>query len=132
MKLKMLFSGIFFISGLYDGILGLAFLVYPKFGFDLFGVPYPNHWGYIQFPAAVLVIFGIMFFAIALRPLSNVNLVPYGVLLKLAYSLVVFSYWFTRGLPTMWKPFAIIDTVFAVLFIWAYVVLRRMKRKEPL
>jgi hypothetical protein len=125
MKYKKLISVIFFIAGLYDGILGLAYCIYPKFGFDLFGVTYPNHWGYVQFSAAVLVIFAIMFFAVAFRPLENRNLIPYGVLLKLAYSLVVFGYWFIRGLPDMWKPFAIIDMVFAVLFIWAYYVLRR-------
>jgi hypothetical protein len=125
MKFKRLFSTIFFIAGLYDGILGLAFLIYPKFGFDLFGVTYPNHWGYVQFPAAVLIIFGIMFFAIALKPKQNRNLIPYGVLLKLAYSFVVFGYWFVKGLPNMWKPFAIIDVVFVVLFIWAYGSLRR-------
>jgi hypothetical protein len=125
MKSKRLFSVIFFIAGLYDGILGLAFLIFPKFGFDFFGVTYPNHWGYVQFPSALLIVFGIMFFAIALKPERNVNLIPYGVLLKLAYSIIIFGYWFTRGLPNMWKPFAVIDIVFAVLFLWAYAVLRR-------
>jgi hypothetical protein len=130
MKLTKLFSVIFFVAGLYDAILGLAFLIYPRFGFDLFGVPYPNHWGYIQFPAAILIIFGIMFFAIAFKPVINANLIPYGVLLKIAYSFVVFGYWFTRGLPNMWKPFAIIDIVFAVLFIWAFSTLRQKKRED--
>ncbi len=114
---------------MYDGILGLAFLIYPKCGFDFFGVGYPNHWGYVQFPAAVLVIFGIMFFAIAFRPLENANLIPYGVLLKIAYISVVFGYWFTKGIPNMWKPFAIIDVVFAVLFLWAYGTLRHAARR---
>lgn len=130
MKYRKLISVVFFIAGVYDFILGFAFTVYPKFGFDLFGVTYPNHWGYIQFPAVLLMIFASMFFAVAFRPLANKNLIPFGVLLKLAYSVIVFGYWLTRGLPDMWKPFAIIDVVFAVLFIWAYSVLRRSVYSE--
>ena len=31
----------------------------------------PNHWAYVQFPAALLVIFGLMFVAIAQDPVAN-------------------------------------------------------------
>jgi hypothetical protein len=124
MRLTKFFLVVFFIAGLYDTILGLAFLIYPRFGFDLFGVTYPNHWGYVQFPAALLIVFGIMFFAIAFKPFANANLIPYGVLLKITYSFTIFGYWLIKGLPNMWKPFAVIDIVFAALFIWAYSTFR--------
>jgi hypothetical protein len=116
-------SAIFIISGIYDGILGLAFLIYPEFGFDLFNVGYPNHWGYVRFPAALLCVFAVMFFAIAFQPKKNRSLIPYGILLKLSYSLIVFGYWFTKGLPNMWKPFAIADIGFAILFLWSFISL---------
>jgi len=62
-------SVLFYFSAAFDGILGVAFLFFPKFPFDLFNVDYIGHWGYIQFPAALLVIFGCMFFVIARKPL---------------------------------------------------------------
>ena len=121
MKKDRLVSILFAIAGLYEGVLGIAFLVAPATLFNRFGVAPPNHFGYVQFPAALLVVFGIMFFAVARNPLANRNLIPYGILLKASYCGLVFGYWFTQGLPGMWKPFAIADLVFAVLFCWVWV-----------
>ncbi len=56
---------LFWLAALYDGILGLAFLAAPGPLFDLCQVTPPNHLGYVQFPAALLLIFGLMFAAIA-------------------------------------------------------------------
>ena len=120
MKEDRLVSTLFAIAGLYDGVLGAVFLVAPEAVFNRFGVPPPNHFGYVQFPAALLVVFGIMFFAIAARPRANRNLIPYGILLKASYCGLVFGYWFTQGLPDMWKPFAVADLVFGALFVWAW------------
>jgi hypothetical protein len=39
--------------------LGLAFLAAPLYTFDLAKVTPPNHLGYVQFPAALLLIFGL-------------------------------------------------------------------------
>jgi len=121
MRTERAVSIIFWASGIYDGVLGLIFLFAPAAMFARFGVTPPNHWGYVQFGAALLLIFGIMFIQVALKPAPNRNLIPYGVLLKMAYAGTVFGYWFTRGLPDMWKPFAVIDAVFAVLFIRSWV-----------
>ena len=63
-------------------------------------------------------------------PIRNRNLIPYGILLKFAYCGVVFPYWFTAGIPYMWKPLAVIDLVMAVLFVWAYAVVRRCAETE--
>lgn len=117
-------SVIFGIAGAYDGILGAAFLVAPAALFAFVGVPPPNHFGYVRFPAALLIVFAAMFFAVAADPRSNRNLIPYGILLKVSYCGVVFGYWFTQGLPGVWKPFAIIDVVFAFVFLWAWNRLR--------
>ena len=124
MKTERAVSIIFAASAAYDGLLGAAFLIAPSALYAAFGVTPPNHWGYVQFPAAILIIFGLMFYAVATRPAANRNLIPYGILLKVAYCGVVFTYWFTQGLPDLWKPFAIIDAVSAVLFAWAWVRLR--------
>ena len=78
-------SGLFFVAALYDGLLGLAFLVAADRIFQWAQVTPPNHVGYVQFPGALLMIFGIMFAAIARRPRENRHLIPYGILLKVAY-----------------------------------------------
>lgn len=127
MRTNKFISAIFYITGIYDGVLGIVFLFVPRIGFDFFKVTYPNHWGYVQFPAVLLIVFAFMFFAIAKSPLLNRNMIPYGVALKASFSLIVFSYWFTLGIPNMWKPFAVIDFVFGILFIWAYIFLGKRK-----
>ncbi len=121
----------FLIAALYDGILGLLFLFAAHWVFGTFGVTEPNHMGYVQFPACLLVTFALLFLAIANRPKENRNLIPYGMLLKVSYCSVTFWYWFTTGIPNMWKPFAIADLAFLVLFAAAYVQLDPTKETSP-
>lgn len=111
---------LFYLAALYDGFFGLAFVIAPTWALGTVGVPAPYHVGFVQFPAALLIVFGIMFIAVAKRPLENRNLIPYGILLKVSYCSVVFSYWILGRLSTIWKPFAIADLVFGVLFWLAY------------
>ena len=121
MAKKRLISLLFLAAALYDGALGVTFLILPTMLFDIFGVTLPNHLGYVRFPAALLIVFAIMFLAIAVRPAANRGLIPYGILLKASYCGIVFYYWFTGGIPFMWKPFAIADLGFGLLFAAAYV-----------
>ena len=117
---------LFVVAGLYDFAIGIAFLFFGPRLFDWAGVPQPNHWGYIQFGSLLLIIFGLMFFAVASNPVANRNLIPYGILLKISYSGLVFYYWLTSGCPTLFKPFAVIDAVMLILFVVAY-----QKRPNP-
>jgi hypothetical protein len=111
---------VFFLAGLYDCLIGLTFLVAGSQLFKQFNVPAPNHWGYIQFGSLMLMIFGLMFFSIAFRPIQNRNLIPFGILLKLSYISLTTYYWATSGLPGLFQPFVLIDAVMLVLFILAY------------
>jgi hypothetical protein len=120
MKTTRAISALYVVVALYDGLLGAAFLCAPEAVYRLSGVTPPNHWAYVQFPAALLIIFALMFVAIARNPVQNRNLVVYGILLKLAYCSLVFWYWFADAVPNLWKPFAIIDLITALLFIWVY------------
>ena len=126
MKPERLTSIVFAASGIYDGLLGLVFCLAPGALYGYFGVTPPNHWAYVRFPALILIVFGMMFIQVAFNPRANRNLIPYGILLKVAYAGTVFAYWFVKGLPDMWKPFAFCDAVFAVLFAWSW-----MKLGEP-
>lgn len=114
---------LFSIAALYDGVLGLAFLTAPAAVFSRFGMTPPNHPGYVQFPAALLIVFALIFLRIAVDPAGNRWLIPYGILLKLSYCGVVFYYWSAEGLPYIWKPFAVFDLVFLVLFVQAFLSL---------
>ena len=126
MKKEGTISLLFIIAALYDGVLGALFLFAGGRLFEWLQVTPPNHPGYVQFPAALLIVFALMFCAIAKSPLANRNLIPYGMLLKVSYCSVVFFNWFAAGIPNIWKPFAVFDLAFLGLFIWAYVSLREM------
>jgi len=127
---KSMISMLFVIAALYDGLLGLLFLIGADAVFKTFDITPPNHFGYVQFPAALLLIFAIMFAAIAKAPSRNRCLIPYGILLKVAYCGVVFVHWFTGGIPYIWKPFAVFDLVFLGFFAWAYQSLGRITEGE--
>ncbi len=105
------------LAALYDGVLGIAFIIAPGDIFAMFEVTPPNHMAYVQFPALLLILFGIMFYRIAMDPLKNRDLIFYGCGLKVAYCSMVFGYQLTSGVPAMWVPWAWADLVFLVLFI---------------
>jgi len=127
MKKQTPISIIFIIAALYDGLLGLTFLFAADPVYQKFNVTPPNHYGYLHFPAALLLVFAIMFLVIASNPMKNRNLIPYGVLLKVSYCATAGYHWFAQGIPTMWKPFVIIDLVFLVLFVMVYVSIPKQR-----
>lgn len=107
----------FLIAALYDGVLGIAFIIAPASIFAMYAVEPPNHMAYVQFPALLLILFAIMFYRIAMDPVRNRDLILYGCGLKVSYCAVAFWYELTTGVPSMWMPWAWIDLVFLVLFI---------------
>ncbi len=123
-------SPLFVVAALYDGILGVLFLLAPGFPFRQFGVTPPNHMGYVQFPAALLLIFALLFASVARDPLRNRGLIPYGILLKVAYCTIAGGYWLTSALPGMWKPFVVADLVMGALFVRAYASCRPGQEKK--
>ena len=130
MKTPRWISPLFVVAALYDGVLGLMFLAAPGALFRLFAVMPPNHPGYVQFPAALLLIFGLMFAAVARDPNANRNLIVYGIALKAAYCGVTGWYWISSDIPGMWKPFVVIDLVMGLLFVWAYSVLTSSSERK--
>lgn len=126
---------LFVVAGLYDGLLGAAFLIAGPAVYDHFDITPPNHWGYVQFPAALLIVFGLMFLAVAIDPSVNRPFMLAGVGLKLSFCGVVICHWLLGPLPGLWKPFAVCDALFALLFLWAWVAVGRPRanqRSSPL
>jgi hypothetical protein len=120
MKTTQAIVALFLVAALYDGVFGAVFFLVPGWVFQQADVTPPNHWAYVQFPAALLIIFALMFAAIARNPAANRNLIVYGILLKASYCGLAFWYWYSAGIPGLWKPFAVFDLVMGVLFAWAY------------
>lgn len=116
----------FAFAALYDGLLGLAFLFFHMAIFAHYGVEPPNHPAYVQFPALLLLIFAAMFLRIAADPLKQRSLIPYGIALKASYSGLAFWYAVTWGIPSMWLPWAWADLAFMIVFVLAWLRLRRM------
>ena len=119
---------LFWLAAAYDGILGVIFLASPSLVFTQFDIAPPNHFGYVQFPAALLIIFAVIFVAIASDPIGNRNQIVYGILLKVSYCSIAGYYWLTTGIPVIWKPFALADLVMGVLFVVAYASLNVSSR----
>lgn len=112
---------LFVVAGLYDGLLGLAFFLGHDRIFAWFEVTPANHPAYVEFPALLLVVFGLMFLHIASDPVRLRPLMPYGMALKLAYAGLALWYQVTAGIPAMWLPWAWIDLAFLVAFVLAWV-----------
>lgn len=110
---------LFYVAAVYDGLLGVVFLFFWPLVFRLFEVTPPNHGGYVQFPALLLIIFASLFLRIARNPEAHRDLIVYGIGLKAAYSGLVFWYQISADVPAMWIPWAWIDLVFLVLFLVA-------------
>ena len=113
-------SPLFWISAAYDGVLGILFLAAPGWLFDQLKIEPPNHMAYVQFSAALLIIFGLIFVTIARDPAKHRGQIVYGILLKVAYCGLAFYYWAAQGIPWIWKPFALIDLVMGILFVIAF------------
>lgn len=111
------------VAALYEGLLGLVFIIAAPRVFALAGITPPNHWGYVHFAAGVLVIFSFMFYRIALQPVAERNLILYGIFLKVCYVATVGWHWCQGDVPAMWKWFAGADAVFALLFFWSLVMI---------
>ncbi len=123
MSLKTIKS-LFIISALYDFILGVIFLIGFKQVYNYFNIVLPNHDGYVQFGAALVVIFGIGFWFVAQDPQRNRDIIKMGILLKLSYSGVAFYHAALGNLPGIWLPFAWFDVIFLILFVIALKALK--------
>ena len=119
---------LFLVAGLYDLLIGLAFLLCGGPLLEWAGIKEPNHWGYLQFAALQLVIFGTMFLSVARDPAGNRNLIVYGLMLKVSYVSMVGYYWAKGECPLLFQPFAVIDIVMFALFLWACLTLHTPDR----
>ena len=110
---------LFRVAALYDIVLGLVYGLGSRTIYKLFAITPPNHDAYVQLPAALILIFGIGFWFVAQAPERNRDIIRLGVMMKLAFSIIVFGHLLLGAIPTMWVPFAVIDLLFMISFVMA-------------
>lgn len=117
----MWIRGAYWLGAAYNVVIGLAVIVLGNSLFERFEVPPPNHPGYYEYPAIMLLIFGVLFAQIACDPVRNRWMMIYGIALKAASSGLILYHYFVDGVPGFLIPFAFADVGFLVLFCSAYV-----------
>jgi len=125
MSLKTV-KAVFMASAVYDILLALIFGLFYKPVYNTFQTTLPNHAGYIQLIAMYILIFGIGFWFVAKNPAAHLGIIRLGIMMKLAFIVVVFGHLFFGSVPNFYVPFAAIDTAFLVLFIMAESLVRRI------
>ena len=114
----------FRLMGVYDILLGGAFVLAFRSIYTALGITLPNHPGYIFIPALFLVCGGIGEFLIARNPLKNTDLVIVRLLMKLSFAVAVVYCHFTSGIPTVFmiiSCLSILGIIKNLLFLkWAY------------
>lgn len=126
------YRGLFVTSGVYDVVLGVVFLFFGGWAFDLLGIrdTMPPG-GYVPLLGAFLLVIGIGYFLVARGDLwRNVDLIAVGTLYKLAYSAVAFFFWAKGEVPHIVFPalFGVVDAVFFVLILECYWYVRTHER----
>jgi hypothetical protein len=111
------------VCAIYDIALGLLFLLAYRPIFGQFGVTLPNHPAYIQFGAAMVAVIGVGFWYVALAPERNRDILKLGLLVKVAYTVIVFGYALKGQMPAMWLPMGVVDLI---MFLGIVVALRRI------
>lgn len=111
---------VFAVAALYDMVLGVLFPATPMWIFAQTSTTPPNHPGYVQFPALLLIVFGLMFAAVARNPTKCRLFILPAAGLKLAYCLPTIGYWAADDIALMFKPFAVIDLAMLGLFLLAW------------
>jgi hypothetical protein len=129
MSTNKIISLLFYTAAFYNLLGGAIFVFAAPAIFELAKVAPPSHWGYVEYPAWILMIFGALAVQIAKKPELNRNLIPYGAAQKLAFAGVVIYYWITNQLPSVWYPFAIVDLLFLIGFLWAMNSLAQTTKK---
>ena len=86
----------------------------------------PNHAGYIQLAALYIFIFGIGLYLIYKNPFQNREIIILGILMKFAFFVVAIGHLVLDIIPSIYIPFAIIDILFVLLFVPAYLGLKKI------
>ncbi len=109
---------LFMVAGLYDVLLGLAFLVAGESILKSVGVQLPPHIAFIHLSAIFIVVQGVSYLLVARDLWAGVGLVWVGVLYKASYVGLAAWYLITNQMPSsFFVLWAIADAGFLVAFL---------------
>jgi hypothetical protein len=115
---------LFAFVGCVEFAVGLSFIFLQGLVFQLAGIASVSP-EYVQLPAYLIMVFGLIMFQIARDPVKNRDLIIYPALFKAAFIGVVFyNYYFGRMSP-LWIAFVGFDVVYLIGFIFAWRSLSR-------
>ena len=109
---------LFLVAGVYDVLLGLAFLVAGESILTSIGMKLPPHIAFIHLSAIFIVVQGVSYLLVWRDAWSNVGLVWVGVLYKASYVGLAAWYLATNRMPSsFFIPWAVADAAFLVFFL---------------
>jgi len=109
---------LFLVAGLYDVLLGLAFLAAGTQILEAISMELPPHVSYVHLSAIFILVQGISYLIVWRSPLQNVGLVWVGVLYKASYVGLAAWYLITNQMPSMFfVPWAVADAAFLIVFL---------------
>ena len=117
---------VFLVAAVYDIILGIVFGLFFKPIYNSFGAELPNHVGYIQLAGAFILVFGIGFYLVYKNPVQNQAIITLGILMKLLFVVIVLGHLLIDTVPAFYIPFALLDIVFLLLFLYAQTGIRKL------
>jgi hypothetical protein len=116
---------LFLLAALYNLAIGCAVLLaYPRI-FHRLGIALPvAHEGFLQFAAAMVAIFGVGFYFVAVEPVRNKDIIKLGVVFNLASAFVIGNHFAHTGTHWAYLFFGLINWAWAVFFAWVLWKLR--------
>lgn len=124
---------LFLIASIYDFFLGIIFMFFYKFAFELLGISeaLPEFGGYLTLIGAFLFVIGVAYYLIYCGDLiKNRDLIMVGALYKLAYCTTAFFYFAIGEIPHMLflSLFGVVDLIMFALMAECFIFLRKMNR----
>lgn len=110
------YKGLFIIGAAWNLGMALGFMFFPKLMAPLFGLQVPADpvWFYLFF--ALVLAFGLGYFAVSRNLNKNRAVVGMGIIGKALVFLILGYYWRIGSIPTLAALAGVVDLVFALLF----------------
>lgn len=119
-QVRVLYCG----AGLYDIVIGLLFVLVAPRLYVMLGVTPPELF-YVHSAGALLVLFGVMCWQIAMNPVRWRFLILYAMGVKAVYCISIFVHFSLGTLPWVWLVPGIVDLILLVGFAWSWFVIAR-------
>ena len=111
---------LFVFVGCVEFVVGFTFIFLPNQIFALAQIAPLARPEFIQLPALLIMVFGLMMLKVAARPKENANLILYISLFKAAVIGLALYSCLTAGMTPLWLIFALFDIAYLTGFIFAY------------